>query len=953
MKGLTFLVMSVLIAPVAVLSGNAVAEAPQKLDTFADCISRERNLDVLMLVDESKSLRVLTKNGIEKPGNDPNDDRVAALKSVITVLKSSLSATQNSTEESGLRVNVSLAGFGDKYVQRLGFTELQDSTVSKINESLDDQKSNDSDLHTRYQVALEGAKKAFRSHGDQGTCRLLMWFSDGQHDDDDKSGFSIVEKKQIEKTVCGAGGLVDQLRTDGVYIVAAGLNSDPKQLGLMRMIAEGGDTYNSNGFSKEKNSSLVNVSQCGDTEPFGTFETARDAEKIVEAIFRALRNVPGIPKDRVNTAAEPLPIEICKPEGEKVCEGFRFSADASVQSFNILVSRPNVNVAIEVVMPDKSRRTVLAEQGELSELPSDLVTITRVTGNKALISAHQSRTNNLAGDWYVSFKGKDVAGSTGYISFVGVADIELMSPPDKNGLNEINRNVAPPLKFKVKSKDDVSSIQKLAVSFVNGDSSETINAFRLEDGTFEIDGIQVERILKSPLFQNISNVSIQAEPIGQIDGLTIVSDDGSSLDDEAVTAKFPIKKFEFAVRNGASFPVCYNYAGPDLRFIGTPKISIKLTCRGPDSGSGTITFGDFETNKGAFEVIESKKCTVAVREDESCDLTIKPNVETFDRTALTLGVMYGDESGKVEKAKLTIPIITEKKPVVINGLKAALILVLLFLFIQGLVRLGITYLVARFSKLADSARIARLEAVVDRTGSIKLINTSSVVGTSNEGFAFAHESPKSTFELYGFRFAASPVRLFFRSTSRPLGDVTKPGFVVIGSGGHRGVVKSTGDVSGQVGLSLRKQWVVALKTESLSAMADSLSEANAEVIVFLDPYAVMPFEAQMGELDSSINLGNFPGQLSALVELMISQRNESANSDGLDSHTTSIKPGNSDPDGFDNLFGVPPKSVTDQSDNSVKTKSKKTRKKKKKSDNDNQVIEPISNPNPGDWDLFN
>ena len=86
---------------------------------------------------------------------------------------------------------------------------------------------------------------------------------------------------------------------------------------------------------------------------------------------------------------------------------------------------------------------------------------------------------------------------------------------------------------------------------------------------------------------------------------------------------------------------------------------------------------------------------------------------------------------------------------------------------------------------------------------------------------------------------------------------------------------------------------------------------------------------------------------------MISQRNESANSDGLDSHTTSIKPGNSDPDGFDNLFGVPPKSVTDQSDNSVKTKSKKTRKKKKKSDNDNQVIEPISNPNPGDWDLFN
>ena len=956
MKRITSSIVGVLFATTLFSVGSARAEAPAKIDSFAQCLSKEQNLDVLMLVDESKSLRELKVAGKKSPGNDVNDDRVAALKSVVSVLLSSLAATENSTSgkrEAGLNVRISVAGFGDEYRPRLSFTELNDSTLDKIDDVLDDQKKHDNDLHTRYQEALVGAQKTFEEEGQKGSCRLLMWFSDGQHDDDNVAGFSKNEVRQIQKEVCGVGGVVDQLRTDGVYIVAAGLNPDPRQLGLMQMIAEGGAPYTSKGFSKKKNANVVNVAKCGETEPFGTFETASDAEKIVEAIFRALRNVPGIPSDEVDTTATPLPVDICEPEDDQICQGFSFKADGAIQSFNILVSRPNKDVEVQLVLPDKSRRTVIDEEGMPSDLPSDIVKITPVTSNKALISAHRSRTNNLSGNWYVSFKGKDVAGSTGYVSFVGTAEVQLVAPLKKKGLVEINRNDAVPVAFKVKSIDEISSVQKLLVSFSSGESTETVDAFRQEDGSFVVDVNTVTRILKSEKFGVASNVAVEVEPVGKIEGLTILRSANGGLNEEPVEAKFAQSEFQIAVRNGAGFPVCYNYSGPEIRVKGTPTTKVKLNCHGPDAGSGSVVFGSFDENKGSFEVINPKKCEISEKQDKFCELTIKPNTETFDRTDLSLGVTYSDEFGKTEKAKVVIPVVTEKPTDVGTGIWAGLKLVALFLVIQGLVRLAISFLVARFSKLESEARTAKLEAVVYRTGSIRLVNTSSVAGSSNESFAYENSSPKSSFDLYEYKFAASPFHLFFRSTSRPLGGVTRPGFVVVGSGGHRGSNKTTGEVAGLVELSLRKQWIVAMKTESLYGLANGLPEVGAEVLVYLDPYLASPFDSQVGEIESSINLGNFPSQLTALIESVSSPEEISTQIDGTGIDSLTGGSSTAQPDVLDKLFGGDSGVNSAQNEPTVDKKEKKSRRKKNKASGDSEKSEPIANPDPGDWDLFN
>ena len=935
-----------IVAPLFALSSDVSAEAPAKVDSFAACISKERNLDVLMLVDESKSLRELKekKTGKKLPGNDQKDDRVAALKSVVSVLNSSLSATKNSSnrgDDAGLTVNVAVAGFGDKYQVRLPFTTLTEDSLSEINSALDAQAKNDNDLHTRYHVALEGARKSFEGHADEGSCRLLMWFSDGQHDDDNASGFNGAESDQIEKQVCGVGGLVDQLRVDGVYIVAAGLNPEPRELGLMKMVAQGGKPYKSDGFSSKKNPNVVNVVKCGETDPFGTFETASDAEKIVEAIFRALRNVPGVPDTPIGTG-DPLPPDVCTPEGGMVCEGFRFHADGTIQSFNILVSRPNAAVLVEVVMPDKDRRTVLDTNGQPSPLPSDLVSITSVTGNKALISVHRSETNSLVGDWYVSFRGADTKGSTGYISFVGAAEVELVSPTETKGVLEINRNDAVPMSFQVISKDEVSSIRKLMVSFINGETEQTVESVRDTDGSFTVDASKVAEVLKSQSLGQVSNVTVRVEPIGQIDGLTVVRDNDSSLIEETVAAKFAPTDFQVAVRNGASFPVCYNYDGPELRFKGTPKLTLSLECRGPDAGNGSVAFTKIAESNGAFGLIDPQACDIAEHEEKPCEITIKPNVSTFDRTSLSLELMYTDANGKTQTATASINgVVTEKPTDASRGILAALELIAIFLVIQGLVRLGFSYLLSRFAPLSPTAERVRFEAVVDANGMVSLNPKASAPGPGDKGFAIENSSSTPSFTVFGYQFSTSPMRTFLRSTNRPLGVVSRGGYVVVGPQGVQKTKKEVFPVFGLVELTLNRQWVLGVPESSIEQLVVGASEVEAEVVAFLLPLSQEALDVQESNLAMELAASS-AGQI--ISDLVSTQREAIATSQEDDNSAvsatgtfTSDDPFTSDPFGD---YQDPSRTDEVQAESTSKRRGKK-RGKSKSSENSNSQ-EPTS-----------
>ncbi len=140
---------------VAVPSGGQDQD-PVRADAF--CPPEARSWDVLILMDESQSLRT----------NDPDGQRIAAAKRYVASLERSV--------EAGLRVRLGLATFGTDFELRREFTDLKasgnDDVVSTI------ERFGDHDLNTDYVSALYGLLDLDWS----ADCHRVVWLTDGLHD---------------------------------------------------------------------------------------------------------------------------------------------------------------------------------------------------------------------------------------------------------------------------------------------------------------------------------------------------------------------------------------------------------------------------------------------------------------------------------------------------------------------------------------------------------------------------------------------------------------------------------------------------------------------------------------------------------------------------------------------------------------------------------------------------
>ena len=190
-------------ASLFVMSNSADALLVSNTDKPLEvCLSTNNKLAVLMLIDESKSLRELKDGNSKKLGNDPDDSRVPALESVVRVLASAVESSQliASDNNSSLEVAIAIAGFGDGFNERVPFKNLDSRNVEDVVTALELQRDKDSDLHTRYHTALSGSLQMFENYAKSAeVCRLLIWFSDGEHDDDNGPGFVARERDQVHR----------------------------------------------------------------------------------------------------------------------------------------------------------------------------------------------------------------------------------------------------------------------------------------------------------------------------------------------------------------------------------------------------------------------------------------------------------------------------------------------------------------------------------------------------------------------------------------------------------------------------------------------------------------------------------------------------------------------------------------------------------------------------------
>ena len=875
-------------SPVRAASDKRVASVATSLET---CLAKNSSLRVLVLVDESQSLKELGKGINKAPGNDPMDMRVPALTSVVRVLNSAAESSSASAQQGRkpLEVAIAIAGFGKSYERRLPFSALNDNSVGRVIKVLESQADRDTDFLTRYDVALSESLKQFEETGDGTSCRLLIWFSDGQHDSNNEPGYSPTEKGEIEESLCGANGIVDRLRAAGVTIVAAGLNSNESELDLMRLIAAGGERYSFNQSPVRSGRVSVAVDDCGEIVPNGRFALAQNADDIIDSLFEVLVSVPGIP-DPGNPLEDPAPgtEEQCSSAIQDVpCFTQVFVVDDSIAAFQVLVERPSELVTVVLTSAERQEVTVLDGNGPSVDQAKNVIETTVVSAQKATISVTKKKENPIRGEWRLAFYGPAASASKSSITFTGTMRAELLDsegkPIDVEDLR-IGRYEATSLGVLLDWDRSASPVDPSAlnvdIKIKSGDAEATIQAVRKSSSPpkYEISASELETVLQTAALKRASAVNLVVRPTAEVKGIRFASGDPVYIDFEDFS-------FAASISNGAGLPTFVSLGSvTGLEFEGTEKQRIELKFRGPDSGDGFVTFRDFIEPEGRvnIDLIRPKEpCATPQKQVVTCTIEVIPDDEAVDRFFGQLVVEYSAvdsaRSSPVEGV-IDIPVTTYLRPRAWVGWLAASTLLAIFVLVQGVIRLGLAVLLSKFSALAPTARRVRLRASVDSSGSMSVMAPVGELPAGDDGFAFENAESAPSFNLFGYQFDCPYWRTFFKSTTVPLGFVSAGGVHVIGSQGYV-VGKSRGETSlGQVALSLRSQWIVGIRDEAMSRLVSGSGPVEAEVVAFLEPYEQQTRAEQISGLSFTIASSSFSNQLTSLLNTI----RESAEDNSVD-----------------------------------------------------------------------
>ncbi|MBG6122891.1 vWA domain-containing protein [Corynebacterium aquatimens] len=256
-------------------------ELQKGLQDLGACVSRNEQLDVMLLMDETGSL--VPKDG-EWKGTDPEHNRVPAAQTFVE----SLAERQ---EDTGTKVRVRVTGFGETY--KSGTTDqaygdwmnLDTSTVDSVKKEIEAFKDRANEDWTRHSVAVDGAYNDFTqfSKGQENPCRMLVMFTDG-------ASTSPEGGEAERQALCRAGGPVDKLRAAGITLVTIGLRNPEDPTGdfdILRRASEG-----------------TPPPPCGDRPANGAFFEATNVGGLVIAFQQALRD--GGDFEHEGTAGEPF-----------------------------------------------------------------------------------------------------------------------------------------------------------------------------------------------------------------------------------------------------------------------------------------------------------------------------------------------------------------------------------------------------------------------------------------------------------------------------------------------------------------------------------------------------------------------------------------------------------------------------------------------------------------------
>ena len=230
------------------LSGSAQAKSSDTptstgvdaITNLLGCIASHQQIEMVVLLDESKSLEKTDKNGL----------RVELGKSIVASLNA---VAQIPVDGSPARYDVVVAGFGSAVTNPDGnsisdrdWVTVDSTTVNSVFGTIDLFGGRASDDDTDYVDALKGAQELLSQHAaamnpaePETVCRAVAWFTDGEFDltrgglrrwwaQDlslkTASSTAAAEARGVS-LLCDNEGVADQLRTSNTYLLTFALRS--------------------------------------------------------------------------------------------------------------------------------------------------------------------------------------------------------------------------------------------------------------------------------------------------------------------------------------------------------------------------------------------------------------------------------------------------------------------------------------------------------------------------------------------------------------------------------------------------------------------------------------------------------------------------------------------------------------------------------------------------------
>jgi hypothetical protein len=811
-------------ASIASASKPTATSLTKKLD---ECISRQKNISAVFLIDESSSLSL----------NDPKNERIPALKAAARALNS----LTRGKKANAVEVRVAIAGFEGSFNIRQGWTELSDATLDEVLTVLDKEEKRKTVKLTRYHVALKGSLDLFAKDNDEGeACRILVWFSDGEHDNDNVSGLSSVEKNQISKEICGAGGYADGLRKAGAFIQAVGLNKDAAKFALMQLVSEDSGSFASGGLS---------LAKCGVEPASGRFGNASDSSQIVDIIT----NLPGGAQDDVVTN---------KCDDIESCSEINFTVDQSITSFKIQVTRPSVGID-SVVLSRGDEEWPLFDTPEEGRV--DFLDIEPLTADKVLVDAQSSSAQPLVGNWTIRFLGKNALQATGRVKFVGEADIQVLDEAGK-AVTDVDRFEAVPLNVRVSTAETSSLIENIQVQIQGVNKSMDLPAESNRLNQYVVGKSTIENALQSGDFKESSAVELSVLPIGFVPGLR-------DAQGKPVQIEYTSVRTNLGVSNGSGLPSYVpEETGNELVEVkGTKSAVLGLRFKGANSAAGEVSFTGVEDDPHSFSLTSGTKvCSIPKAEIVTCEVEVKPTSDGYGEVVVPIRAQLSSKSSP-EVAKQVIPasVMMSRDANVSKGLRNALLLFLLFAVVQLLIRAGFASAVSQFSALAATTRHGRVKVKVFSDGSVEGANTKVFTIEEDAGFAIEVISRQKSFDLFGYSFNSSTFETFKHSTARPLGLVARDGWYSFGSAGTKTQGKRSGPPEsslGQVELTLRGQWCIAISNNSIEQLSSGSEYVDGEFVAYFDDFARTPVDTQLENFELAVSSSSFGSALVDAVE---------------------------------------------------------------------------------------